>query len=62
MQDLSCGMRDRVPPPGMKPGPLHWECRVLATGSQRSPRRMASFSIFMGLACMCAHSVVSDSL
>ena len=29
MQGLSCGMRDLVPPPWMKPGPLNWECGVL---------------------------------
>ena len=29
---LSCGMWDIVPQQGIKPGPLHWEHRVLATG------------------------------
>ena len=29
---LSCGKRDLVPWPGIKPGPLHWEHGVLATG------------------------------
>ena len=32
MQTLSCSMWDLVPWPGIEPGPLHWECGVLATG------------------------------
>ena len=32
MWTLSCGMWDLVPCPGIKPGPLHWECGLLATG------------------------------
>ena len=31
-QTRSCGMWDRVPWRGIKPSPLHWEGRVLATG------------------------------
>lgn len=30
---FSCGMRDLAPQPGIKPGPLHWECGVSAPGS-----------------------------
>ena len=30
---LSCGMRDLVPWPGIKPRPHAWECRALATES-----------------------------
>ena len=30
--NLHCGMWDLVPWPGIKPGPLHWELRVLAAG------------------------------
>ena len=40
-QDLlsSCSMQILVPLPGIKPGPLHWEHRVLATGlPQKAPR------------------------
>ena len=29
---LSCGLWDLVPWPGIEPGPLHWECGILATG------------------------------
>ena len=29
---FSCGMWDLAPLPGVEPGPLHWKCRVLATG------------------------------
>ena len=32
VQTLSCAMWDRVPWPGIKPSPLHWEGRLLATG------------------------------
>ena len=32
MGTLSCGMWDLVPWPGIEPGPLPWECRVLTTG------------------------------
>ena len=32
MKTLSCGRWDLVPWPGLKLGPLHWECAVLATG------------------------------
>ena len=32
LQTLSCAMWDRVPWPGIKPSPLHWEGRLLATG------------------------------
>ena len=32
--DLSCGMQDVAPQPGIEPSPLHWECGVLATGPQ----------------------------
>ena len=36
---LSCSMQILVPLPGIKPGPLHWEHRVLATGlPQKAPR------------------------
>ena len=34
---LSWGMWDLGPWPGMNPGPLHWECGVLATGPPGSP-------------------------
>ena len=27
-----CSLRDLVPPPGIKPGPMCWECAVPATG------------------------------
>lgn len=30
---LTCAMWDLVPSVGIKPGSLHWECRVIATGS-----------------------------
>ena len=29
---FSCGIWDSVPQPGIEPGTLHWELRVLATG------------------------------
>ena len=32
MPTLSCGVQDLAPRLGIKPGPLPWECRVLATG------------------------------
>lgn len=32
MQTLSYGMSVLVPPPGLNPGPLHWELGVLAKG------------------------------
>ena len=32
MQTPTCGMWDLVPWPGIKPGPLHWELRVLVIG------------------------------
>ena len=34
---FSCGMWDLVPQPGVEPGPLCWEYRVSATGSQGAP-------------------------
>ena len=30
---FSCSLWDPASWPGIEPGPLHWECRVLATGS-----------------------------
>ena len=36
---LHYGMQDLVHPPEIKPGPLHWERRVLATGPPgKTPR------------------------
>ena len=35
--NLHWGMWDLVPWPGIEPSPLHWECRVLATGPSESP-------------------------
>ena len=29
----SCCMWDPVPSPGIRPGPPHWACEVLATGA-----------------------------
>ena len=29
---LSCSVWDLVPQPGIEPGPLHWDRRVLGTG------------------------------
>ena len=38
MRTLSCGMHaGSSPRPGVEPGPLHWERRVLSTGPQGSP-------------------------
>ena len=38
MHTLSWGMWDLALDQGVGPGPLHWECRVLATGpSEKSP-------------------------
>ena len=34
---LSCSMWDLVPLPGIEPGPLHWELRVLTTGPSGKP-------------------------
>ena len=52
MQDLSCGLQDLVPPPWMKPGPLQWECRVLATGP---PGKSQNDGIFQCLYGACVH-------
>ena len=39
---FSCGMSDLIPQPGIKPGPMHWECGVLTTGlSGKSPRTLS---------------------
>ena len=35
MWDLSCSLRDLVPDQGWNLGPLHWECRILATEPTR---------------------------
>ena len=47
MKTLSCGMWDLVPRSGMEPGPLHWKCRVLATGLPgKSPCDFWSFCLW----------------
>ena len=40
--DLSCGMQDLVPQPGIEPGPLHWELGVSAPGPPEKPPSSAS--------------------
>ena len=35
---LGCGIRIQFHDQGWKPGPLHWECTVLATGPPGKPQ------------------------
>ena len=52
MQTLSCGMWDPLPYQGSNPCPLHWECRLLATGP---PRKFFSPGIYFPASC--SHSL-----
>ena len=40
---VSCGIPDLVPWTGIKPGPLHWELRVLATGPAEKSQLYSNF-------------------
>ena len=48
---LSCGMWDLVLRPGIKPGPLHWECGVLATGPPGKSWSINFNQLFISLLC-----------
>lgn len=43
VQTLSCGLWNQFPDQGSDPGPLHWACRILATG----PSGMSCFNWFL---------------
>ena len=65
---FSCGMQDLVPWPGIKTGPLPWECRVWVTGPPEKSHTLSlkSYSlhcppsscfhsgcVYLGLHCRC---------
>ena len=43
----SCGVWDLAPLPGTEPGPLHWECGVLATGPPGKSLKCFSMSLHL---------------
>ena len=43
IQTLGCSMWDLVPWPGINPGLLHWELRILTTGSPRKSHKWSNF-------------------
>ena len=52
MQTLSYSTRDLVPWPGIKPGPLHWDRAVLATGPLTSPVSALSLTFSSLIPCL----------
>ena len=44
---FSCSMQDLVPEQGSNPGPLHWECAILATGPPGKSLEIISYQ-FIG--------------
>ena len=64
MQDLSCGMQDLVPPPGMEPRPPALGVQSLSHWTTREVPEGWYLSVYFGgmNACVLSHSVVSDSL
>ena len=64
-QDLSCGMWDLVPRPGVDPGPLGWEHRIPATrppGKSLTSVVSSLLNYSPGLLVLESESVVSQVL